>query len=120
MNEHQNSVIRNLFLYFLITFIWSWLLWLPQVLNTFGFNIPEILLFIGNLAIFGPFIAAFSLTYMEGGKEGVKALLKRGIDHRFKKIWFIPILLLVPIISGISLLIVISVESLDIMEYALS
>ncbi|MBC7081629.1 MAG: CPBP family intramembrane metalloprotease [Thermoplasmatales archaeon] len=90
----KNSEKRNLLLFFLVAFAWSWLLWLPEVL--FGFRL--------YLAPFGPTVSAFILTYINEGLEGIKKLFKRGIDFRFKRIWWIPIFLLMPLIVGLSLL----------------
>ncbi|WP_058946263.1 hypothetical protein [Thermococcus sp. 2319x1] len=56
------------------------------------------------LAPFGPSVAAFVLTYLNGEKEGVLKLLKKGIDYRFPKVWYLPIFLLMPFITGVSLL----------------
>ncbi|MDI6644035.1 MAG: CPBP family intramembrane metalloprotease [Methanobacteriaceae archaeon] len=58
-----------------------------------------------NLGAWGPFVAAFLLTYYNTGIQGVIRLLKRGLDYKFDKIWFIPILLLMPLITGASLFI---------------
>ncbi|MEM1513436.1 MAG: type II CAAX endopeptidase family protein [Candidatus Thermoplasmatota archaeon] len=82
---------RNLLLFFLVAFAWSWLLWLPEF---FGFRL--------YLAPFGPTISAFILTYANDGLNGVKELFKRGIDFKFKKIWWLPIFFLMPAIVGLS------------------
>lgn len=97
MNNQSKPDTRNLLLFFVITFIWSWALWLPEVL--WGFRL--------YLAPFGPTISAFILTYINEGSNGVKVLLKRGIDLSFKKVWLIPIFLLMPAIVGLSLLLAI-------------
>jgi len=94
--EHNESENQNLWLYFLIAFAFSWLLWLPAVLSSNG----QPTLF----GAFGPFVAAFSLTYFNEGKDGVKKLLKRGFDYRFGKVWLIPLFLLFPAINGSALL----------------
>lgn len=83
-------------LFVLITFAWSWLFWLPGVLNTAGWvelpgALPSIL---GNLALFGPAIAGFILSFRRGGRTGARALWKRGWDWRFEQRWLLPIILL--------------------------
>ncbi len=85
---------RNLWLFFVIAFAWSWIFWMPEVLWDFHLY----------LAPFGPTMAAFLLAYINEGRSGVWDLLKRGIDFRFKKIWFVPIFLLMPAIVGVSFL----------------
>jgi membrane protease YdiL (CAAX protease family) len=94
MTKQNKSENRNLWLFFVIAFAWSWLFWTPEVLWSFRLY----------LAPFGPTIAAFILTYVNEGRNGTKDLLKRGLDFRFKKIWLIPIFLLMPAIVGFSLL----------------
>lgn len=94
MPANNKSESQNLFLFFLIAFAWSWLLWTPEVLW-------ERRLY---LAPFGPTVAAFILSYLNGGMGGVKDLLKRGLSLNFKKIWLFPIFLLMPAIVGLSLL----------------
>jgi len=86
------SESSNLWLFFLIAFAWSWFFWLLQI---WGLNL--------YVAPFGPFVGAFLLTYLNGRKEGVKELLKKGFDPRIGKIWYVPIFLLMPAIAGLSL-----------------
>lgn len=85
---------RNLLLFFLIAFAWSWALWLSEIL--FDLHL--------YLAPFGPTIAAFILVFMTARRRGIKELLMRAFDIRFKKIWLIPIFFLMPAIVGFSLL----------------
>ena len=91
---------KNLILFFLITYSFSWLFWLPSVLSSVLFStqvvLYEILKIIGS---FGPFVAAFILTLVNEGKEGVKYLWKRGWHCENKRfllisIFFIPLLYL--------------------------
>jgi hypothetical protein len=77
------------------------LFWIPQALVSKGLLfIPlifaDFLFSPFNPAAFGPLIAAFFLTYLNGGRGGVKNLLKRGVDYKFRKIWFVPIFFLFP------------------------
>jgi len=116
--KHSQSENRNLFLYFVIAFVFSWLFWIPQTLVSTGLlSIPSIfadfLCSPFNPAAFGPLVSAFFLTYLNEGRSGVKNLLKRGVDHKFRKIWYVPIFFLFPIITGGALLLaIISGEAL--------
>jgi len=116
--KHSQFENRNLFLYFVIAFVFSWLFWIPQALVSTGLlSVPSIfadfLFSPFNPAAFGPLVAAFFLTHLNEGRSGVKNLLKRGMDHRFRKIWYIPIFFLFPIITGCALLLaIISGEAL--------
>jgi len=99
---------RNLILYFLIAFGFTWLFWIPEALAMRGLLGSSILVdFIlgpNNPAAWGPFVAAFFLTYLNGGLDGVIRLLKRAVDVRFAKVWWIPTFFLFPLISGGALL----------------
>lgn len=92
MSQIFKSENRNLILFFLITFSWSWLFWLLAILFP-----TDVLLIIG---IFGPFVGAFSLTYLNERKEGVKKLWKRGWDYKIRKKWFLVTFLLGPALIG--------------------
>ncbi len=92
---------------------------MPQVLNTFGFEIDPLLLFFSNFAVFGPTISSILVTGATLGKSGIKTLLKKGINHHFRKIWWLPILLIGPIISFLSLLVVLIIEGPTILSYSL-
>ena len=94
--NEPNNQDHNLLLFFLIAFAWSWLFWLPAVI----WNLNLLLSVVAS----GPSIAAFMLTYMSEGKNGVKNLLRRAIDFKFRKVWLIPMFLLIPAITGGALL----------------
>lgn len=98
--------IKRLLQYFLITYGFSWIIWSPFILNSRGIiEIPSFLLPVfGPVGTFGPFVAAFLLTYKDNGKNGVIALAKRGLNWKFNKIWWVPILLFWPVLQGVSLL----------------
>jgi len=91
--EFSRTEKKNLAMFFAIAFGWSWFFWLLQSL---GLNL--------YLAPFGPFVAAFTLTYINERSKGVKDLLKKGFDPRIKKAWYLPVFLLMPTIAGLSLL----------------
>jgi len=109
-NEHED---RNLVLYFLVAFAWSWFFWIVKTTGlipmseTFGYSLYPI-------GVFGPFASAFILTYFNQGTEGVKKLLKRGVDLGFGKKWFIPILLLFPAIDGSVVLVATFTEGINL------
>ena len=78
--------------FFLITFLWSWLMWLPNLLATYDISILDPVRFLGFLAVFGPSAAAIILTAKNEGSQGVKTLLKRGWSLNFQKKWLFPAL----------------------------
>lgn len=99
---------RNLWLFFLIAFAFTWLFWILEALAIRGMLGTSIFVdfLVGpdNPAAWGPLVAAFLLTYQSTRKVGVIKLLKRGVDFRFNKIWWLPTLFLMPAITGGALL----------------
>jgi len=101
MNKHDEPQNRNLLLYLLVAFVWTWVFWLSLfVLSKSPLeDLSAVPLFV--IGGFGPFIAAVSVTYFTEGKDAVRRLLKKGVNYRFKKIWFIPIFLFFPAVYGL-------------------
>ena len=99
---------RTVWLFFLLTFGWSWMFWIPVALFARGLSVPSglerFLKSPFNPAAWGPFIAAFLFTFLEEGKDGAKKLLKRGLDFRFGRVWYFVIFLLFPVLIGGALL----------------
>lgn len=104
MAMQSKSGDRNLWLFFIITYAFSWLFWIPEALAAKGMPIPPAVIgFLAspfNPAAFGPLLAALLLTFRNERLVGVINLLKRGLDFRFKKIWLVPIFLLPPLLYG--------------------
>lgn len=100
----KNEDRKQLWLYFVVAYAFSWSLWIPTALMANGVNLPPGLVsFLKspfNLAAMGPFVAAMALTFFQKGGKGVLNLLKRGFDFRFPKIWLVPSLLLPLLIWG--------------------
>lgn len=107
IKEDEN---RNLLLFLLITFLFSWILWLPSLLTSIGLLEP--LLIYGLLRIvgsFGPFVAAFTLTYINDKAEGIRILWTRGWHYGNWRFLIISIFLL-PILKGLSLFLAVFTE----------
>jgi len=93
---------KQLLKFFIFTFLFSWILWLPGILRTWEVINPsdpvlgliEALNWIGGI---GPSLAAFLLVFRNEGKQGAKNLFKRLLQLRLGN-WYIPIFLLVPIL----------------------
>ena len=83
----------ELLAFLMLTGVWSWGLWLPRALTSQGITAVPVL---PNLGAFGPTIAALVLTYHATGCPGVKRLLRRTVDARFRARWWLAILLLFP------------------------
>lgn len=100
--KNKISEVRILLLFFITTFIFSWLLWIPSILNSNGMQVREFFLFMSIFAIYGPFFSSFLLTGIFYGKTGLKKLLKKGFRIKYdrKVLFFIFGLPLVITFSG--------------------
>jgi hypothetical protein len=93
-------MLQNTWLFFVLTYAISWLLWLPSVLRSNGFDsLPEIVGLPGIFAVLGPAIAAFILIGREQGRDGIVQLLRRVLETGFSARWWLPTLLLMPLIG---------------------
>jgi len=113
---------KELRLFFALSFAWMWGLNLPRVLAHFEIISisPVLSTILGNLAVFGPGLAAFLLTRLESGKTGVRELWRRGWTANFNKKWFLPALLLMPLMGVLTWLILQLLDVPILWEYSLS
>ena len=102
---------KNLFLFFVIAFGWSWLLWLPSVIISITDNRSlmywmydvemslglGLLAIVGIFATFGPLVAAFTVTGLTEGREGVRRFWRRFWDVRLAG-WWLMVSFLLPIL----------------------
>ncbi len=104
ITDYQNS--RSPWKYFLLTFAYSWILWIPSVLDGIGLNLPfnvagysTVVVIIGA---FAPLLAALTLVAREGGREGLKAFFRNAFDFHIKPLYLVLALALPLIIHLIS------------------
>jgi len=92
---------RNPWKYFLLTFAYSWTIWIPSVLDGIGIKLPfdvaSYSMVVVIIGAFAPMLAAITLVARESGWKGVKAFLGQVFDFHLKPIYFI-IALLLPLI----------------------
>ena len=96
---------KELISFFVISFLWMWLINFVRILdarNVLTIN-PILSMVMGYIAVFGPGVAAFILTFRSSGKAGAKSLWKRGWQFDFKKIWLLPTILLIPVAAVLTL-----------------
>jgi len=84
------------------------LIWLPGVLETFNILSldldPSIYTTLNVIGGAIPTILGLSLYYREEGKPKLREVLARGIDPRkIGKLWWLPLLLLIPLLNGAAL-----------------
>jgi uncharacterized protein len=100
-----NQKAASPWIYFLVTFVWTWFFWILAAL--LGLSVEEpaggILLLIGVL---GPMVTGIGFTYQTYDKKNRRDYFKRIFD--FKRIsakWYLVILLFVPILNLLAALI---------------
>lgn len=111
----KKNIVRKLVLFFVLSFIISWILWLPSVLNSNGFTVPDIFLLFSQFALLGPAIAAVILLGVFDGKSGIKGLFKSAWNWKFKKTWLLAILVLPVGITALSIAIKLLIEKAPFM-----
>ncbi len=87
--------------FFVVTFIWSWLIWLPLVLAGAGILplgkdvLSMISMPVSVLAAFGPAVGAFYSLRTLKGKGAIREYLRGLLDFKFGwRAWIIPVLVL--------------------------
>lgn len=94
MNETRQQNGRNVWLFFLLTFIFAWLIWLPFVLSGFGvIELPQSVTSLMTpsvmLGAFMPMVAAIILIARKEGRAGVKKFFKNAFNFRVKPIYYV-------------------------------
>lgn len=103
---------KSLMLFFILAFGISWILWLPAFLKTewtaFSFIAP-----------FGPSLAAVIVTLAKREKGAVRKLLSSGFRKPAGLVWLLPLLLIGPVSSALTIGILILLKEPVLWEYAL-
>jgi membrane protease YdiL (CAAX protease family) len=89
-NQHKN---RSPLKFFLLTFAYSWIIWIPSVLDGLGIQLPfsvtEYSIVVVIIGAFAPLLAAITLVYREEGRQGIKAFFRQVLDFKIKPIYLI-------------------------------
>ena len=89
-NHHKN---RDPWKFFLLTFAYSWVIWIPSVLDGIGiklpFNVTGFLTAIVIIGAFAPLLAAITLVVREEGWKGTRVFLRQALDIRIKPVFLI-------------------------------
>ena len=91
MTNHPKN--RDPWKFFLLTFAYSWVIWIPSVLDGIGIELPfdvagySIVVVI--IGAFAPMMAAITLIAREAGWKGTKAFLGQALDFRIKPVYLV-------------------------------
>lgn len=92
MDSDQSKLVQ----FFLIALGFTWLFWIPDGLGKRGILPDAFWTNLGFFGAWGPLVAALIMVYKESGKQGLKSLMRKGIDFSFGKTWWGVIFLLFP------------------------
>ena len=104
-NHHKN---RDPWKFFLLTFAYSWVIWIPSVLDGIGieielpFSVTGYSIVVVIIGAFAPMMAAITLVARESGWKGTKAFLGQVLDFRFKPVFLVIALALPVLIHAIA------------------
>lgn len=88
---------KRLLAFFLIAFGFTWFFWMPDALSKMGAIPASPLTGLGFLGAFGPLVSAIVVTAAYERRAGLIALFRRAVDYHFRKRWWFPIMLLLPL-----------------------
>jgi membrane protease YdiL (CAAX protease family) len=105
----ESIEVRKLASFFLISFAWTWAFWSPFILNvlqlpegvgTSSVKLGEMGLILPFIFVspFGPTIAAFVMSYIGDGRDGVRMLWGRFSNSGLSRTWLIVAIVFYPLI----------------------
>ena len=102
-NHHIN---RAPWKFFLLTFAYSWVIWIPSVLDGIGIELPFIVTGYSTVVViigaFAPMMAAITLMVREEGWKGARVFLGQALDFRIKLVYLVLALALPVLIHAIA------------------
>ena len=96
MDQAHSS--RTPWKFFLLTFAYSWTIWIPSVLDGLGIKLPFDMtgysITVVLVGAFAPLLAALTLIGRQSGWQGIKLFFGRAVDFQIKPVyWMIAFLL---------------------------
>jgi hypothetical protein len=102
-NHHKN---RDPWKFFLLTFAYSWVIWIPSVLDGIGIELPFIVtgysIVVVIIGAFAPMMAAITLVFREEGWKGTRVFLGQALNFRIKPVYLVLALALPVLIHAIA------------------
>ncbi|MCB2180345.1 CPBP family intramembrane metalloprotease [bacterium] len=102
----EQNTTRKPWIFFLLTYAYSWLLWLPSILSGLGVEIPfDVSIYtavVVPIGAFAPMLAAITLIYRNGRWLAVKAFFRAAFDFQSKLIYYFLAFLLPIVIHAIA------------------
>ena len=87
-NHHKN---RDPWKFFLLTFAYSWVIWIPSVLDGIGIKLPFSVtgysIVVVIIGAFAPLLAAITLVVREEGWKGIRVFFRQALDIHIKPVF---------------------------------
>lgn len=91
MTDHQNN--RNPWKYFLLTYAYAWIIWIPSVLEGIGldlpFNVAAYSTVVVIIGAFAPLLAVITLVVRDAGWQGLKLFFKNAFNFHIKPVYIL-------------------------------
>jgi membrane protease YdiL (CAAX protease family) len=104
MTNHYTN--RDPWKFFLLTFAYSWVIWIPSVLDGIGIELPFSVtgysIVVVIIGAFAPMMAAITIVARESGWKGTKAFFGQVFDFHFKPVYLVIALVLPVLIHAIA------------------
>jgi membrane protease YdiL (CAAX protease family) len=104
MKLKTKELLSSPWLFFALTYGWSWLLWVPAALSGLSADelAAQVLIVLGGVS---PMLLAVALTYITQERQGRRAYWQRAIQFgRIKLRWYAVIFLTVPLLTVLAAL----------------
>ena len=89
-NQHKN---RDPWKFFSLTFAYSWVIWIPSVLDGIGIKLPFSVagysIVVVIIGAFAPLMAAITLVVREEGWKGVREFFGQALDFHIKPVYLV-------------------------------
>lgn len=116
LEPSNRNLTTELVVFYLLTFAFSWMIWIPQALTHSGVLSMSayVQYFDSNpFGAFGPLVAALVMTAIRGGKDGLKTLFRTAVKKTFEARWLLPTLFLLPLMWISALLLAIGIDGFE-------
>lgn len=117
MTKSKKSFGKELFIFFTLTILITWILWLPSILSSEGIDVPVVFLILSMMASFTPSILGLYLQRKYLGECAFKNDIKSRFSFDFDKKWLVIIPLFFFVTAGLSYIIMnVLVEDFEVVN----
>ncbi len=105
-----NKYSNKLALFLIVTFIFTWIFWIPDALAKREILASSIFTSLGFLGSLGPLVATVIFVFKDNEKSGLKEFFKNKLNKKVKIKWWVITFLIFPILIILAYLISVSID----------